>query len=326
MNEMHKASRLQGTKRSIANTCDLCGSTEAMLLAEPTSKNSRIAMCLQCGVFAAAPPVSETELDGFYEGKFGPRVIDGDDLPSENKIHKEEKLAKAWGANIIRRFMDPAGKKILDLRCLSGALAAGLRDEGAEVVGVDPFTDLVNYARDVRKLPEIHLVSFTELPRFVSGRGEGEFDAVVMLSHHVLSHTLSPRRLLESVYRALKPEGYLFLHEKNVLRPVAYKSTSVFSTGLAHQFHLTLQTLARYVEATGFEVKECVLDEGRKGDFRLMRAVATKPAIAKAHVPARADTSEILSQLKWLERTWRFRRVGVDLQHRAIRLYSSLRA
>jgi 2-polyprenyl-3-methyl-5-hydroxy-6-metoxy-1,4-benzoquinol methylase len=297
-----------------------------MLLAEPTPKNSRIAMCLQCGLFAAAPPVSEVELDGFYEGKFGQRVMGGDDLPSEHKIDKEEKLAKVWGSNIIKRFMDPAGKAVLDLRCLSGALAEGLRGAGADVVGVDPFTDLVHYARDVRKLPEIYQVSFAELPVFVSGRGEGEFDAVVMLSHHVLSHTLSPRRLLESVYRVLKPQGYLFLHEKNVLQPVAYKSSGVFSTGLAHQFHLTLPTLSQYFEVTGFDIQECVLDEGRKGDFRLMRAVATKPAITKQPTPVRADTSKVLSELRWLERTWRLRKVGADLQHRAIRIYSGLRA
>lgn len=298
--------------------CDLCHSTEFSVAMDATEGSSAILICEHCRLMHASPPLSPEALDNFYDDTFvndpGCQLRSGSNFPPDKDRKKEEILAETWGIKIIKRYIDPRGKHILDLRCRTGALTAILKGEGAEVLGVEPFQGNANYARQARGLSNIVDLPFSRFYQFPSPQDE-YFDIVNILPHHVLAHVLSPRKLLEQVFKALKPGGYVFLDEKDVLHPNRHKKQSPLDSGPAHQFHLTLHTTARYFCSTGFELLECELDKTRSSDFRHIRVVARKPEERKnssgfpqqLKMPEAQSIKAIHRRLWWLERTWRIR-------------------
>jgi SAM-dependent methyltransferase len=283
----------------------------------------------------ASPPLSPESLDSFYDDTFandpGCQVRAGSNFPSDKDRKKEELLAETWGINIIKRFIEPRGKHILDLRCRTGALTSILQEEGAEVIGVEPFSGNANYARQVRRLPNIVNLPFSRFHLFPAPSHD-YFDIVNILPHHVLAHVLSPRRLLEKIFKVLKPGGYIFLDEKDVLQPVRHKKQSALDSGPAHQFHLTLQTSARYLSAIGFTLLEYEIDKNRSSDFRHMRIVAQKPKAGEtpSTIPRQItvgqnhSTEAIRRRLWWLERTWNLRLTKLAIEKKSLRMLKKI--
>ena len=297
--------------------CDLCGSAQSIVVTEPSVQNCRIVLCSQCRLMYVSPQPSPSALDTFYDDTFAndPASVQraGSGFPTQKDLWKEENLAKHWGSQIIQRFMDVKGKSILDLRCRSGALSAILKAQGANVLGVEPFEANINYARERRNLSDVFVLPFSRFDEFPDPP-QGAFDAVNVLAHHVLAHVLSPRVLLARIFDVLKPGGYIFLDEKDVLRPARHKKKSVLDSGPAHQYHLTVHTTAHYIDSAGFELIECGIDKHRTSDFRHIRIVARRPVTERIS-PQRKDegptVEKILSRLAWLERTWPIRHASV---------------
>jgi SAM-dependent methyltransferase len=179
--------------------------------------------------------------------------------------------------DVVESVLDPSGKEILDLRSRTGALAELMTARGARVVCVDPFEANLAYARKARGLEEVRALRFSEFHE-LEGFGDQQFDAVTSLTQHLLSHVLSPHTLLRRVYEVLRPGGYLLLHEKDVLQPGKLRSSSVFDTGKAHQFHFTRHTIELLAKAVGFEVIRCDYDAGRQSVSSHVLLVAQRPA------------------------------------------------
>ncbi|GJL60494.1 MAG: hypothetical protein NPIRA03_33510 [Nitrospirales bacterium] len=257
-------------------------------------------------------------MDRFYESSFandpGSRSRPGEGIEDEDDIQKQDAVAE-WGLNIINRFIQVKDKRILDLRCQTGALSARLRAGGAKVFCVEPFEKNRWYASERRGLTEIVPMPFSRFSQFPIPF-QGPFDAVNVLTHHVLAHVLSPRLLLEKIFSMLAPGGYLFLDEKDVLQPARYKTGSVFQSGPVHQYHLTAQTTARYLEAAGFVLIECTIDNGRTSDFHHIRAVARKPdpqnlsGVPPQTIQHDSSLESIRRRLWWLKQTWTLRQLS----------------
>lgn len=301
----------------VKGDCDLCRSTEAFVVAEPSELNCRIVICIHCQLMYAFPQIEQEDLDRFYESSFandpGSRSRPGEGIEDEDDIQKQDAFAE-WGLNIINRFIQVKDKQILDLRCQTGAFSARLQSGGAKIFCVEPFEKNRRYASDRRGLSEIFPLPFSRFSQLPIPF-QGPFDAVNVLTHHVLAHVLSPRMLLEKIYQVLKPGGFLFLDEKDVLLPARYKTPSVFQSGPVHQYHLTAQTTARYLESAGFELIECRIDNRRISDFHHIRAVARKPeAKSVSGVPPQTiqdypSLGRIRWRLWWLRRTWALRQI-----------------
>ena len=303
---------------STQDLCDLCQTSASVVVREDPQENGHILLCRNCLLMYRCPQMAPKDLDAFYEDIFendpGCRMRAGDYFAPDKDRKKEEVLAENWGLKIIKRFMDPRGKRILDVRCRTGALTSHLINEGAEVLGTEPFQANAEYARQVRNLPNIIDLPFSKFAQFPFTEGT-PFDAINVLGHHVLAHVLSPRILLKRLYEVLKPGGFLFLDEKDVLLPVRHKKQSALDSGPAHQFHLTLHTTGRYIQMSGFELLECEIDKYRVSDFRHIRIVARKPgkdqtatAPSQQQQFSRVQSVEgIKRRLWWLERTWRIR-------------------
>ncbi len=329
--------RSQQQGRSIRTEgCDLCHSRDALILVDGSVERCPLVLCLQCRLIYAWPQLSATALDNFYEDTFandpGSLQKAGSAFPPDEDRRKEEALAEHWSIKIIKRFIDPRGKKILDLRARTGAMTAILQTAGAEVVGVEPFQANANYARQMRGLTNVFDLPFSRFHQFPLPQN-GQFDIVNVLNHHVLAHLLSPRILLEHIFTVLTPGGYLFLDEKDVFYPVRHKKPSALDSGPAHQFQLTVHTTARYVRSTGFELLECEIDKHRSSDFRHIRIVARKP---QEGTPARVlfkriemaegpSLRTIHRRLWWLERSWRIRLARERVKKKTQRMLGRLR-
>lgn len=324
--EEHPAAKANG-KKSLYD-CDLCGSAESIPVAEAFAHHrGQLAVCSSCGLIYASPRESEDSLDTFneeiFDGDAGTRIRAGSGFPDPEYVVYQEHLAN-WSLKFMQRNIEIKGKRILDVRCQSGALSAALKVEGAEVFSVDPFEANLNYCKQKRDLSNVFRLPFsrfTDLPIPINV----QFDAVTALMDHVLSHLLSPRKFLRRVLELLKPGGYLFLVEKDVLSPSwasEFNIQFVLDSGRSHQHHLTPHTVARYVVAAGFELKECEVDNERMTAYRQIRVLARKPEGGLAPVRIsqmlnRGPTAEAIQRrLRWLRWIWRLHGARLALERR----------
>ena len=101
---------------------------------------------------------------------------------------------------IAAAFGPPAGKRLLDVGCGSGALARLLSDRGARVVGVDPNAEVLALARKAVPTGTFHQAGAEALPF-----ADGSFDGAIFLNslHHVPERAM--RRALEEAARVVQP-------------------------------------------------------------------------------------------------------------------------
>jgi trans-aconitate methyltransferase len=104
-----------------------------------------------------------------------------------------------YGEDVIELLNPRAGERILDLGCGTGHLTKLIQQEGADVLGIDSSSMMVDKA--VEKFPDVDFqVANAEKLAF-----ENEFDAV--FSNAVLHWVKDQRALLDGVYKALKTGG-----------------------------------------------------------------------------------------------------------------------
>ena len=187
--------------------CDLCGAPDFATVAQASPDCCRTVMCTHCGLFFAAPSLAIEALEAFYDEEFdgdpgaGARLLGG--AIELRRVGKEERAARGWALPIIRRHLDPAGKRILDVRGRTGGLAQALHDAGADVVVVDPMPPNVEHVRSRRGIAAqyVPVKDFATLP----GWRDDEFDAVTALTIHILGHLPSPKAFLERITPCSSP-------------------------------------------------------------------------------------------------------------------------
>jgi SAM-dependent methyltransferase len=303
-------------------TCDLCCANESYLYAEETPDRLRTVVCANCGLIYAAPRPSPAEVDHFNltnPGDKGSLVWSPSGFLDESDVGVQEGDV-TWSSKIVERFVRVQGAQILSLRCLSGGLAASLEAKGAQVFGVDPFDANIRYARQVRNLTNAVVIPMSRFHN-LDLPWTCQFDSIEGLTIHVLAHVMYPRLLLSRIYNLLKPGGYLFLDEKDVLLPREDVYDFVLNTGRAHQYHLTHHTTACYIRSAGFELIECQIDPERVSNFHHIRVVARKPEFQTAEAMPRPlwenqRGKDVLRQLQRLE--WTFRLKALDTKSRQL--------
>lgn len=294
------------------DNCDICGHDGQHELAEASTARCRIVMCTHCGLFYASPSLAPNTLDKFYDEEFEGdagtnRRLQGGDI-EPRKIVIEERIARDWALPLIKDHVDVSGKRVLDIRCRSGALAAAMAEAGADVTAIDPLEPNVLFARKRNTIPDVQFIPIEQFER-LGGFEDGQFDIITALSIHLLSHSPSPRGLMERLFALLKPGGLLFLDEKDVFFPERATGDTVFDSGAAHFFHFTTDTMRKCYESAGFEVVECAIDPKRKKSTRHIRSVARKPRDVPENSPNgrpdACDPQDVIASLRQAERRLR---------------------
>ena len=103
------------------------------------------------------------------------------------------------GRGVVELLAPAPGERILDLGCGTGHLTSLIAESGAEVVGIDSSEDMVRVASENYPNIRFEVADARSLPF------DAEFDAV--FSNAVLHWVRPPEAVVESVWRALKPDG-----------------------------------------------------------------------------------------------------------------------
>jgi len=104
-----------------------------------------------------------------------------------------------------------AGKRVLDMRCLTGHLAVDLAVDGHEVVGLDGYQIAVDMTNTLARERGITtpIAQLWDLTGLVARVGKNRFDTVLCLD--VLNHVPDDTAAVPEIARALAPGGRLVL-------------------------------------------------------------------------------------------------------------------
>ncbi len=156
-----------------------------------------IVLCKKCGTYYALPTlIPETNPYSMY-------------TPNEYFVHHNSIEKIKWGESLASYGEKILGHKgdMLEIGCGRGELLVGARNKGWNVYGVEMTDDFASVARsnDITieqssvencKLLQTHTFNFISLPA-------------------ILEHLYTPYETLVQVYKALKPNGLIFLDVPN---------------------------------------------------------------------------------------------------------------
>jgi 2-polyprenyl-3-methyl-5-hydroxy-6-metoxy-1,4-benzoquinol methylase len=142
-------------------------------------------------------------------------------------------------------------KNILDVGCNTGLPLAHLCEVfHAQGMGIDINTDALVMAKRNYRSKKFKVYNGIDIPA-----DDEQFDHVTL--HHVLAHVEDPERVLEEIYRVLKPNGTLSIVTSN-----AYYKLLQFPLNIMRGFHpdttilrhFTQRSLLQLLHNSGFEM------------------------------------------------------------------------
>lgn len=177
------------------------------------------------------------------------------------EVFREREAELAWGMEALASTAGAPVRRVLELGCGAGNLAAWLAERGFDVTGVDISPAAIAWAHD-RAIPRATF----EVGDVVLAIA-GAFDLVV--DSHCLHCIIGPDRprVLANVRGALVPNGRLFV--STMCGPVtipALRATFDPDTrcqvvgGIARRFIGAPEEILRELEASGFEVLRSTVD------------------------------------------------------------------
>lgn len=190
----------------------------------------------------------------FYEGSY--RTLD--------EIRRE--LACSSKISRIKRTLQllPKGETCLDIGCHTGYFTLRIAEYFKKVVGIDYLKENIKLANVLSSSPKItYLVQDVLTLDFPSQ----SFDCVVMTE--VIEHMMEPARVLQSIRKVLKQDGYLvistpnaislkafidfftFLNLRKILKKVKAEQPDL-GTEQDHYYSWDIITLTRLLERNGF--------------------------------------------------------------------------
>jgi len=164
-----------------------------------------------------------------------------------------DRLASSMHAEILGSLLPLRAPRVLEVRSRLGSISAILqRLYGADCSVMTLFESQRFIVSQTYGFPAACPIDFDrfEIPF------DGRFDLIV--SNHMLTHTVRPREFLATVRERLTPGGYLYIYQEPMEGEFLDRGKSMFNT--LNPFHL--QTFnqpsgVRALEANGFKVLFC---------------------------------------------------------------------
>lgn len=192
--------------------CKCCNSEEHSFLYEGKDRlhglagDFKLFTCLNCGVVAVYPQLSNDEIERFY-----PENYISYPSPIENENSRIKKFDRQYGVikrrKKIEKFTKKEGGKILDIGCATGIFLNEMKAHGWDTYGVEPSI----YAADIA-------VNELGLNVFNGYLDETDFDEHffdVITLWDVFEHLPDPDDTLRIIKRVLKPDGSLVITMPN---------------------------------------------------------------------------------------------------------------
>lgn len=261
--------------------CDLCGSEKFLAFPKIISRPQTVVICRRCGLIYTNPSWEAEEIRQIYDNVFrddpgallNQQRADYEEYRAARFEQAQKKIKEQWLPRLAE-FVEPRGKKWLDVRFRAGALPVELNSCGAEVHAVDIFAANAEWLK--KRLPDAKIYR-NDVENLLEIPG-ADFDAISMITTHVAAHVPSPLRLFRAAFDKLKPGGLLFVDEKDVtqIAPRAAMFPFQYPFGMAHYQHLTLKTGMFFVKKAGFEILQAEYTEKATAQKHFL-LVARKP-------------------------------------------------
>jgi len=234
-------------------SCNLCGfdSYTCHLVREDLNLyipgNFQLVRCDNCGLIYQNPRPSTDELMTLY-----PQEYDQHQDAVKEALSPIARFDRKYGlrkrSKAVRRHVERG--RLLDLGCATGDFLEVMRDDGWEVVGIEPSPFASQWARDRLGLDvRTGTLETVALP-------DESFDVVTMWN--VIEHLPDPQASLERIHRLLRTGGVLVLSTPN-MDSVDARFFGPYWIGYElprHLYVFSRRTLTEMIERTGYRVVE----------------------------------------------------------------------
>lgn len=229
--------------------CNVCHADDATVLYRAgIAQSQQIVRCNRCGLMYANPRKTP-DCDEIKQW-----AIDSNwDVSKENPQRFEKEVLQVRdyaGTRADLNLLYPNRGKILEIGSSMGFLLKTFRDDGWDVLGVDPDRNSCRYATDRNGIPT-RVGTLDE-----SGIADESFDVVLMM--HVIEHVPDPVQLLADIRRVLAPGGRLVMetprYDTLMFRLLGRRERSLGCDG--HIYFYTTDSLRRTYETAGFTLEK----------------------------------------------------------------------
>lgn len=230
--------------------CNICGTKTVDLVFEAgKAQPAKLVRCKSCGLMYSSPRPrvdsdmhESNECDGLLKG-----VTTDINHRYRWRYEKESGQVRDFApTRRILRKLYPQGGKMVEVGSGLGYLLRSFKDEGWDVLGVDPWKELPPHTRDIHQIETIPtILENAALP-------DASADVVIML--HVIEHVPDPVATLREIHRILKPGGHAVIetprYDTLMFKMMGHRERSVKCEG--HIYFFTFDTLRRTYEKAGF--------------------------------------------------------------------------
>jgi 2-polyprenyl-3-methyl-5-hydroxy-6-metoxy-1,4-benzoquinol methylase len=236
-------------------------------------------MCRVCGTVWNDRTVSNVALERFYATYAKKTTEAGEDDLLFDASGAVETLGRNQVAFLVPHLSRLGTGRVLDVGCGKGTLLTLFAEcfPGWDRAGIEPSAAAAAIARTSGLTVYEGMLDTVAIE-------SSSFDVVTIV--HVLEHAASPMAALQSIHRALRSDGLVFIEVPNMLDP------NMFYDFLLHEhlFHFSPDTLCRALIRQGFAI-EAVEPSTVYGATRVIarkigdqRDVRQPPAVELSHL------------------------------------------
>ncbi|WP_299784466.1 class I SAM-dependent methyltransferase [uncultured Roseobacter sp.] len=231
--------------------CNLCGSEDVdVVFPKGKAQPAQIVACSKCRLMYSSPRArfvdhedyEQWEAEGLLKG-----VTTDTSHPFRWRYEKESGQVRDFEPTrqVIRKLY-PNGGRVVEVGSGLGYLLRSFKDEGWDVLGVDPWRELPAHTQEIHGIETIPMtLEAAKLP-------DASADVVIML--HVIEHLPDPVETLREIHRILKPGGHMVIetprYDTLMFKLLRHRERSVKCEG--HTYFFTFDTLRRTYEKAGF--------------------------------------------------------------------------
>jgi SAM-dependent methyltransferase len=229
--------------------CNLCGSKEYSVLFEAgVAQVNRIVKCDSCGLMYANPRRREVDINLIrnFDANW---VVENSTTINKWRLDKESLQVRDYRSTkklLSQKF--PERGTFVEIGCGMGFLLNSFREDGWNIIGVEPNAGLCMYAQ--REFGLTTLVGTLEDAKFDSDYA----DVAAMM--HVIEHVPDPMSTFKEVYRILKPNGCFVVetprYDTLIFKILGRRERSLSCDG--HIYFFTTDTLAKMAINAGFKI------------------------------------------------------------------------
>jgi hypothetical protein len=271
--------------------CNLCGNDRFVVLTHRDRYGfpAQAHACAACGLVFLNPRLTPEAYGRFYERIYRPlvsafhgRLIDAHTIQDEQRDYAADRAA------LLRPFVPPAARTLLDIGGSTGVVAAHVvREFGLTGTLIDPAPLEV---AEARRFGLDTITGLVEQHDF----GDRRFDLVLICQ--TVDHLLDVAGVLQRVRALLTESGRLFIDIVD-FRAAYLRNWSIEdAVKIDHPYYLTESTMTAFLRRAGF----AVLRADYAADHLHVSYVCA-PAAPDAALPSEAEVAALLREVRFVQ-------------------------